>query len=221
MFICMCVHVYLPTWACMHLLTTFIAFFMFSMSEYVSLVLHPVWLIHQWCAILSSHKPHLPRKANVHCMQADQWKVVSTCKLISKTVFLKSCAYKKVFLYVHSYCTCCYPTVPTLNQHASVNFCSSENQAYSCIHFLLPSLPASLQSISFFLALLPTGGQRVCEAGNLRVHGSRLLEAFFTHQQDLPCVVLHSMVWRKVATASWPSTPWMLLMQGWDEGAAS
>lgn len=55
-------------------------------------------------------------------------------------------------------------------------------------------------------------GQRVCEAGKLSAGGSRLLEAFFTHQQDLLWVGLHSVVSKKVVTASWPSTPGMLLI---------
>lgn len=74
------------------------------------------------------------------------------------------------------------------------------------LHSFSSPFPAYSKAFPCFQHLL-TGGQRVCEAGNLSAHRSRLLEVFFTHQQDLACVVLHSMVWKKVVTASWPSWP--------------
>lgn len=39
-----------------------------SVSESVYLAVHPKWRVHQWCTILSSHKPHLPRKAKCACI---------------------------------------------------------------------------------------------------------------------------------------------------------
>lgn len=44
-----------------------------SVSEYIYLGVHPKSLVYQWCTVLSSHKPYLPRKAKCTCI---------VCKLI-------------------------------------------------------------------------------------------------------------------------------------------
>lgn len=88
-----------------------------------------------------------PQKSQMymHCMQADQWKVVNTCKPVSKTVFLKTCAYNKCFFRLVFMAF----VVPQCQPSTSMLLETSENQVYFALIFF--SIPCLYQAFPCFL----------------------------------------------------------------------
>lgn len=200
-YVCACIYLYIH----MHtFLTTFPVFFTIK-CPFVTVC---QWLIYQWCTILSSHKPHLTRKANYTCIvgkliggkqsiHVNWWRK----QFLERIVYLISIFAGSFFMYL------------LLAHHTNSVLLKTSVLKTKCSPPLLFFFLSHQEQIIFLISqLLLTAGQQICEAGNLCAGGSRLSEAFFTHQQDLPWVGLHSMVSKKGVTASWPSTLGMLLI---------